>query len=529
MWRVVSRWWCEGMTSGANTPAGTTIRTADYVVVGGGSAGCILARRLSDDGVSTVVLIEAGHDDRPAGVRDAAHWPALIGTDVDWGFSTEPQSALDDRVLAYPRGRIIGGSSSTNGMMHMRGLRSNFDAWVADGATEWSYDALLPFMDRVDGIGPDADEGHISSDAGASNTFADAVLEAMRATPQVDRARVEPNAIKDGERNSAADGYLDEAVRARPNLTIMADTTAERVVFEGTRAVGVVARGTAGRGIVRADREVVLSAGAVGSPQLLMLSGVGPAEHLADFGIDVLVDAPAVGQDLQDHAQAGVTWATPAPVPSSTVGGKRMALMRTDLAAAEPDLQLMLVGVPYHPRTLPQQEYGFTIAVSVLKPDSRGTVRLSGNTVDSPPRIDPGMLTDPRDVERMVTGLRVAREVVARADLGEWQFAEALPGADVTSDEDLEAFSRAATWTYYHPVGTCRLGSDDGSVVDQRLRVRGLSNLRVVDASVMPSLVSVNPNATTYAIAERGAALLREDADDAAADDVERERRLRER
>jgi choline dehydrogenase len=277
---------------------------ADYVVVGGGSAGCILARRLSDDGSSTVVLVEAGPAARPERVRVPSAWPSLVGTDVDWGFSTEPQAALGDRVLAYPRGRIMGGSSSTNGMMHMRGLRSNFDAWAAAGASDWSYDALLPYMDRVDGVGPAADEGHIHLGAAPGNDFATAVLEAMRATPELVRAQVELNAVRNGERDSAADAYLDRAVRARPNLTIMADTTALRVVFDGVRAVAVEVEDADGLDVVRADREVILAAGAVGSPQLLMLSGIGPAEHLRASGVEVRVDAPEVGQGLQDHAQA---------------------------------------------------------------------------------------------------------------------------------------------------------------------------------------------------------------------------------
>jgi choline dehydrogenase len=250
-------------------------------------------------------------------------------------------------------------------------------------------------------------------------------------------------------------------------------------------------------------------AGAVGSPQLLMLSGIGPAEDLRAFGIEVRVDAPEVGQGLQDHPQAGVTWATPSAVPATPGLGKIMALMRTDPASAEPDLQFLYVGQPYHPRELPRPEHGFTIAVSVMRPDSRGSVRLRGTSVHTAPRIDPALLTDPRDVQRMVTGLRTAREVVARGDFSAWGAHEALPGEGVVTDEGLAAFARAATWTYFHPVGTCRLGADDRSVVDQQLRVRGVSNLRVVDASVMPTIVSANTNAATYAIAERGAAIIR--------------------
>jgi choline dehydrogenase len=481
---------------------------ADYVVIGGGSAGCVLARRLTDDGVSTVVLVEAGHDDRPEKVRDPAVWPTLIGTDVDWGFSTEPQAALGDRVLAYPRGRIIGGSSSTNGMMHMHGQRSNFDAWVAGGATEWSYDALRPFMDRVDGIGTDPDDGHVHLGAAPNNDFAAAVLDAMRSMPEFVQAQAEQNAMQNGERDSAADAHLTPAVRARQNLTILADTTASRVVFDGDRAAGVEVTGPAGRVVLRADREVILAAGAIASPQLLMLSGIGPADHLREFGIDVEVDAAEVGQGLQDHAQAGVTWETAEAVPSTTASGKIMALMCTDPASAEPDLQFMLVGRPYHPRELPSQEHGFTIAVSVLRPDSRGSVRLTGATVDAAPRIDPALLTDPRDVQRMITGLRTARRIVQAAALPIAGVQEALPGGDAETDEALTAFARAATWTYYHPVGTCRLGADPRSVVDQQLRVRGVTNLRVVDASVMPTLISANTNATTYVIAERAAALI---------------------
>jgi choline dehydrogenase len=487
-----------------NQGAGTA--SADYVIVGAGSAGSVLARRLTEDGATSVVLVEAGADQRPEAIRAPHLWPTLIGSPFDWGYHTTAQRGLGGRELAYPRGKVIGGSSSINAMMHTRAVRANFDAWVAEGATTWSFERLLPFMAKNE----DADSGNggISiAPVGEPSAFTLAVMHAMQADSRMFDVGMYDLAVRNGERVSAADGYLDASVRARPNLTILTDTTVRRLVFDGSVCVGVEVGSAGAPRTISADREVILSAGAIGSPQLLMLSGIGDTAELQALGIPVIADVPGVGRGLQDHPQGTVTFSADT-AGAQSLGGRLSALMSSDPGRTEPDLQFTLIGVPYHPSTLAGPDHGFTVGVGLMKPESVGRVRLTGAAIEDAPAIDPGFLTDARDVRRIVEGIRVARELIAASDLGPWEIAEVLPGTNVTSDVDLAEYARASTMTYYHPIGTCRLGSDDASVVDEDLRVRGVSGVRVVDASVMPSLTSRNINPTVYAIAEAAAAML---------------------
>ena len=486
--------------------AGTTV-DADYLVIGAGSAGCVLARRLSDDGTSTVLVVEAGLDARPEEIRQPASWASLIGSQYDWGFRTAPQPGLGGRAVAYPRGKVVGGSSSTNGFVHIRGLRSDFDAWTAVGGPDWSYDHLEPFMDRSEQTGDeeDADGGvHLSRPFPLSE-IAGAVMTSMTTDERIAGVGMHPMTIRDGERASAADGYLTPAVRARGNLTLLAGSTVTRLVVEDGTCVGVeVSTGGQSR-VLRAGREVVVCAGAIGSPQLLMVSGIGPAAHLAGFGIPVVVDAPDVGRHLQDHPRGGVTYSV--GTPTEFVGEGVSGL----LSVAGTTVQLLFTGVPQHPAEMVGPERGFTLTVTPMHPTSRGSVRLTGPTLTSPPAIDPALLGTVDDLEVMVEGIRAAREVVARADLAAWDVTEVLPGPGVDSGAALADYARQVTQTYYHPVGTCRLGTDERSVVDERLRVRGVAGLRVVDASVMPAQVSANPNPAVYALAEQAAAMITAD------------------
>jgi choline dehydrogenase len=491
---------------GVMTDATLIPAPADYVIVGAGSAGSVLARRLSDDPTNSVLLIEAGADARPEAIRSPGQWASLIGSEYDWGYQTDPQVGLGCRTLAYPRGKVIGGSSSINGFVHIRGQQSDFDAWAANGATRWSYSALLPFMDRSERAGQrdDDDEGgvHLSKPFPLS-PIAGAVKAALQADDRVSDVTMHSMTIRRMERSSAADGYLTQAVRRRSNLRILPETTVRKLVFEQDVCVGVEVTTVGGEQVeIRARREVLLCAGAVGSPQLLMVSGIGPAEQLQAFDIPVRVDAPEVGAGLQDHARGGVTYAVRDDV--DFVGEGVSGLLWIGGAP----VQLLFTGVPQYPAEMHGPEHGFTLTVSPMHPSSRGSVRLTGPTIADPPRIDPALLATPEDLDVMVEGIRVARSLVDGAALAAWDAVEALPGSAVRDADELAAYARHVTQTYYHAVGTCRLGEDERSVVDQELRVRGVGRLRVVDASVMPTLVSANPNPAVYAIAERAASII---------------------
>ncbi|MET7747708.1 GMC family oxidoreductase N-terminal domain-containing protein [Micromonospora sp. NPDC005367] len=502
------------------------MQSFDYVIVGAGSAGSVLAARLSENSQNRVLLIEAGAAEGPELVAVPPAWPALIGSTADWGFATVPQNGNDGVVHPYPRGKVFGGSSSINAMAFMRGHASGYDAWARNGADGWGYDDLLPFFKRSERA-PGRDSGYrgtegpmVVSPATDGHPLAvaylDAALEAghhlsadLSGKEQEGVAWLDTN-IVDGVRQSAADGYL-RPVLGRPNLTVIPDVMVRRLTLSAGRCTGVEYSVDGQLRSATADREVILSAGAgaVGSPHLLMLSGIGPAEHLREFGIDVVADLPGVGANLQDHPLAGITYAATKPVPPTVNQHSDLVAMvrsRPDLPA--PDIQLLFLDIAYHPPGLAGPANGYTIGFSLMLPYSRGSVRLAGSEPTTAPRIDPNFLGDERDLARMVTALRMAREVGEAQALAGWRVQEALPGAAVQDEAELEAYVRQVTGPYFHASGTCRIGTDPMAVVDADLRVHGVDALRVVDASVMPEIVGANPNATVLAIAERASALI---------------------
>ncbi|TDC37179.1 choline dehydrogenase [Micromonospora sp. 15K316] len=496
----------------------------DYVIVGAGSAGSVLAARLSENPQTRVLLVEAGAAEGPELMAVPPAWPALIGSAVDWGFTTVPQNGTDGIVHPYPRGKVFGGSSSINAMAFMRGHRSGYDAWARNGAEGWGHEDLLPFFKRSERA-PGRDSGYRGTDGPMvvspatdahplSSAYLDAALEVghhfssdLSGKEQEGVAWLDTN-IVDGVRQSAADGYL-RPVLARPNLTVIPDVVVRRLTLSAGRCTGVEYSVDGQLRSVSADREVILSAGAVGSPHLLMLSGIGPAEHLREFGIDVVAHLPGVGANLQDHPLAGITYAATKPVPPTVNQHSDLVAMvrsRPDLPA--PDLQLLFLDIAYHPPGLAGPTNGYTIAFSLMLPHSRGSVRLASGEPTAAPLIDPNFLGDERDLSRMVTGLRMAREVGEARALADWRVQEALPGAKLQDEDELEAYVRQVTGPYFHATGTCRIGTDPMAVVDADLRVHGVDGLRVVDASVMPEIVGANPNATVLAIAERAATLI---------------------
>ena len=496
--------------------------TFDYVVVGGGTAGCVLAARLSENSGHRVLLLEAGGGEPSPAMVSPLAWPALAGTAVDWAYETAPQLGAGGAALPWPRGRVLGGSSGINGMMHIRGDRRSYDAWEPTGAVGWNYDSLLPFfMKSENAIGDPAYRGRLGPMLVAPFPVRDELWEdCFKAAAEAGHCPLldanEPDAegvawndvnVVGGKRQSAADGYLTSAVRGRPNLTIATEARVLRLLVERDECRGVEYQHGGQTATVRADREVILTAGTVATPQLLMLSGIGPGAHLREHGIPVAADLPGVGLNLQDHPKSQVAYTATRQVRGGPYARKPHVLLRTDVGA-DPDIQILFVEFPVRPRWQLGTEDGYSVLFSLMTPASRGTIELASADPLQPPRIDPRYLTDPGDVTRMIAGLRAAREIGAADALAPLRKDELFPGPPVIGVVGLTDYLRRTLTSYFHPVGTCRIGTDDLSVVDPWLRVHGVGRLRVADASVMPSLPSANTNAAVLAIAERAAAIL---------------------
>lgn len=495
----------------------------DFVIVGGGTAGCVLAARLSANPATSVLLVEAGAAQPPAAAELPPAWPTLLGSAANWADVAADQTQAR-RPVAVARGRVLGGGSAINAMVFMRGHQSSYDRWIKAGAAGWGFADLLPFFRRTetakahDPALRGTDGPLVVGPATPPNPVLSACLDAAseRGYQRADDISggleegfgwTDLNIVA-GRRQSAADAYL-RPVMARPNLRVVTGALAHRLLIERQRCTGVEysVRGEVTR--VRANNEVLVSAGTIGTPKLLMLSGVGPASALRPHGIEVTADLPGVGENLHDHPYAFVIYRPAQPVPAAANNhGEALGLLRSDPALDYPDLQLIFVDIPMVPPSAGGPESGYTIASSLMQPFSRGAVRLASGSPAAPPVVDPRYLSDPRDVQAMVTGLKIAREIGEASALAPWRAGEALPGPGADTDQALRQYADAAMESYFHPVGTCKIGIDAMSVVDPELRVHGISGLRIADASVMPSIVCGNTNATVYAIAERAATLV---------------------
>jgi choline dehydrogenase len=497
--------------------------TYDVVVVGAGTAGSVIASRLSEDPSVRVLLIEAGSAIPPEASAQPPLWPSLLHSPANWGGLMSVQKATGTAPL-IGRGRAVGGSTAINAMVFARGHHASYDDWAQAGAKGWTFEDLLPFFQRSERA-PHGDpalrggDGPLAvSPAQTPNAVLGALLEGAlqrgyRRARDISGGRelgfgpVDLN-IVEGKRHTAADGYLTGALD-RDNLQLVTDALVHRVTLTNGRATGVVLSTAASpTPTVVSAGEVIVCAGGIGSPQLLMLSGIGPAAHLNEHGIEVLADLPGVGANLQDHPLTGVIYRGAQPVPNPTRNhGEVIGLIRTAAAPSQaPDLQLIFVDTAAV--TGLEVPNSYLIGVSALQPHSRGSVRLAGSTPDTLPQVDPNYFGDDRDMTTMIEGLRIARDIGTAPALADWHGEEVAPGPQATDDNALRAFIKVSVSSYYHPVGTCAIGDTDHAVVDSDLRVHGITGLRVIDASVMPTLPSNNTVATVYAIAERGAHLI---------------------
>lgn len=496
----------------------------DVIVVGGGTAGSVLAARLTEREDLRVLLIEAGSADPLPDMAVPPAWPGLTRSTASWGDLTVPQGPVG-AVTPLPRGRGLGGGSSINAMLFTRGYHSSYQRWADAGAKDWQFDDLLPYFRRIETtIGRDPGlrglDGPLTvAPAEPVNPVLAAALDAAieageRRAGDISGGLEEGFGpvdlnIVEGHRQSAADAYL-RPVRDRSNLTIVSDALVHRLVIANGRATGVE-YSVGGRLETASAGEIVVTAGAIGSAQLLMLSGVGPAGHLGAHGIEVVADVPGVGAGLQDHPIANVVYRSAQPVPTPHNNhGEVIGLIRSRDDLPGPDLQLIFIDLarPVPGFTGPDPGFGYTIGVSVMLPYSRGSVRLADAKPGSAPLIDPNYYGDSRDLDAVVAGLRLARRIGQAPALDRWRDTEIAPGPATDDEAELRDYARAAVASYCHPVGTLAMGDGPDAVVDTNLRLRGIEGVRIADASVMPAIPAGNTNATVYAIAERAAELV---------------------
>ncbi|MDP7101609.1 MAG: GMC family oxidoreductase N-terminal domain-containing protein [Rhodospirillales bacterium] len=530
----------------------------DYIIIGAGSAGCVLANRLSENPDQRVLLIEAGPADRDPMIKIPLVWLKFVqNRRHDWGYDTRPEPHMDNREIECVRGKVLGGCSSINAMTYVRGNPGDFERWKKTGLDHWGYDDVLPYFKRGESWSGGEDEyrGGDGPFKIRPSTYRDPMFDAyLRAADQMGfgrtvdyngenqfgLARTQQN-IVNGRRFSAADAYLRPALK-RPNLTLKLKQFVTKLVIENNRAIGVKLAGPNGQlQSIRAEQEVIVASGALNSPHLLMLSGIGPADQLRKHGLDVVTDAPEVGQNLQDHMSAGVAYHRKQPGPfvakarydrlainmlTTYFFGKGSAVdfpggltgfTKIDPESDVPDIQLLFNGAPinahpWFPGIKPVWRDGFGCRAVLLHPESRGSLKLVSADPKKLMHLRQNFLATEQDRWLLREGFKLCRELSGQSALGDYRGEEFLPGADMKTDNQIDAHIRATGVTVHHPCGTCRMGSDESSVVDAELKVRSVERLRVADASVMPDLISGNIHAPVLMIAEKAADLVNQAA-----------------
>ncbi len=526
----------------------------DYIIVGAGSAGCVLANRLTESGRYRVLLLEAGGHDRHIWIHIPLGYGKLFdNAKVNWLYKTEPEPELNNRRIIQPRGKVLGGSSSINGLLYVRGQHEDYDHWRQLGNAGWAFADVLPYFKRAEDQARGADDFHGAggplavSDVCEPHPLCEAFIAAVQRAgfPRNDdfNGQTQEGAgyfqltTKSGRRWSTAVGYLRQA-RGRPNLAVVSDALTERILFAGRRAIGVRYRKDDTARTAFAGGEIIVAGGTFNSPQLLQLSGLGPANLLRDFGVDVLADMPGVGADLQDHLQIRMQYRCTEPITMNdvinhwrhrygaglryimsrkgllTIGaGYAGAFLRTRSELATPDVQIHFLIFSADSAGAALHDFpGFMASVCQLRPESRGFVRVRSPDPSIPPAIQPRYLSARGDCDTVVAGMKLMRRIMNEPAMRHYIADEFAPGDSCVGDADLLAFARETGTTVYHPTSTCRMGSDPAAVVDERLRVRGVERLRVIDASIMPALVSGNTNAAAVMIGEKGSDMVLQDA-----------------
>jgi choline dehydrogenase len=537
---------------GATMSASGEAIDADYVVVGAGSAGCVMAARLSENPATRVVLLEAGGHDRHFWIHvPLGYGKTITDPRVNWCYETEPEPNLNGRRVYWPRGKVLGGSSSINGLVYIRGQKEDFDQWRQLGNTGWSFDDVLPYFRRAEHQTRGESDLHGTggplcvSDMDGYDPISKAFIKAAQSLgfPHNDdfNGSVQEGVgyyqltTRNGRRCSTAVGYLRPAMK-RPNLRVITNALSERITLDGRRATGVTFRRDGAVQTVRVTREVILCGGAINSPQLMLLSGIGPAQHLTDLGITVAHDLAGVGQSLQDHYQARIVCKCRFPITVNDIMMSKTRMMKTGLqyllfrkgalsiAAAQAGLfartrpELLTPDIQYatvifsadRPAEGLHKFSGFSLVGYQLRPESRGELKLKSANPSEPPAMHANYLATETDRRNIVDGLKLGRRLLATPEMQHFIAAEYIPGPQVQTDDELLAYAKQYGGTVFHPTSTCKMGTDSLAVVDPELRVHGIGQLRVVDASIMPAVVSGNTNAATIMIAEKAADLIRQ-------------------